>query len=526
MTILARSTTRCDGPEHAGRRSLHSAASIEMSDCIFCDVVAGKAPASFVHRDELVSAFLDIRPVTPGHLLVIPNEHVVFTHDLPDATADRLFAVARRLERNLRQTDAVRTYGVNLFVADGEAAGQEVFHAHLHVIPRFPDDGFVVDAAAWAHPPPAREQLDTLAGALAVSDDADERTRAWYRALPAKRIGAGVVFADADGRVLLVRPTYKDHWEIPGGMVEAGESPHEAAAREVAEELGIDRPAGRLLCVDWVPPRDPKTDGLMFLFDGGRLALEDAAAIVLRSEELSEHQFVAADALDDFLPAHMARRVVAALAARDAGVTPYLADGRAAAQQLATQIFPEAHIETPRLLLRPYRAEDAPDVALACRDELTQRWLPLPNPYTDGDAIAWCIEMAPGFRRSGDGIEWAGVRRSDDRLIGSFGLKRTDWRGRSSEIGYWVAPWARGDGLAVEATLAIARWLLVEQRFERMVLRAATGNLASQRVAEKTGLSREGIARSAGFTNDGRVDLVVFSLIRSDLDEPRGEKVN
>lgn len=240
-----------------------------MTDCIFCDVVAGKAPASFVHRDELVSAFLDIRPVTSGHLLVIPNEHVVYTHDLPDATADRLFMVARRLARNLRQTDAVRADGINLFVADGEAAGQEVFHAHLHAIPRFPEDGFVVDAAAWADPPPTREELDALAATMTASENPDERTRAWYRALPAKRVGAGVLFTDPDGRVLLVRPTYTGYWEVPGGMVEASESPHEAAAREIAEQLGIDRPVGRLLCVDWVPPRDPKTDGLMFLFDGG-----------------------------------------------------------------------------------------------------------------------------------------------------------------------------------------------------------------------------------------------------------------
>jgi diadenosine tetraphosphate (Ap4A) HIT family hydrolase len=300
-----------------------------MSACIFCRIAAGDAPASFVYRDGLVSAFLDIRPVTPGHLLVIPNEHVVFTHDLPDAIAERLFAVARRLARNVRRTDAVRADGVNLFVADGEAAGQEVFHAHLHVIPRFLDDGFVVDAAAWADPPPPREELDALAAALAASENPAERTRAWYRALPAKRIGAGVLFTDADGRVLLVRPTYKGHWEIPGGMVEAGESPHEAAAREVAEELGIDRPVGRLLCVDWVPPRDPKTDGLMFLFDGGNLESHDVAAIALRSEELSEHRFVGADDLNDFLPAHMARRVIASLAARAAGLTQYLVDGTA-----------------------------------------------------------------------------------------------------------------------------------------------------------------------------------------------------
>lgn len=180
--------------------------------------------------------------------------------------------------------------------------------------------------------------------------------------------------------------------------------------------------------------------------------------------------------------------------------------------------FPDSELRTARLLLRSYRPDDAPAVAEACRDELVQRWLPLPNPYTNEDAVIWCRDVAPHFRESGEGIEWAAVRLADEQLIGSFGLKRTDWRARSSEIGYWVAPWARGEGLAVEAVLAVARWLLVEQRFERMVLRAATGNLASQRVAGKAGMLREGIARNAGFTNHGRVDLVVFSFVPSDLD--------
>ena len=91
-------------------------------------------------------------------------------------------------------------------------------------------------------------------------------------------------------------------------------------------------------------------------------------------------------------------------------------------------------------------------------------------------------------------------------FVGSFGLRRTDWRARATEIGYWVAPGARGEGIAMEAVMTICQWLFVEQRFERLVLRAATGNIPSQRVAEK-----------AGFTNAGRVDLVVFSLIASDV---------
>lgn len=186
--------------------------------------------------------------------------------------------------------------------------------------------------------------------------------------------------------------------------------------------------------------------------------------------------------------------------------------------------FPEAELRTKRLLLRPYRPTDAPAVAEACRDELIQRWLPLPNPYTDADALTWCRDVSPRFRETGEGIEWAAIRLADERLIGSFGLKRTDWRARSSEIGYWVAPWGRGEGLAVEAVVAIAGWLLVEQRFERLVLRAATGNRASQRVAEKAGMTREGVARNAGFTRSGRVDLAVFSFTPADLSVGRAKE--
>ncbi len=183
-------------------------------------------------------------------------------------------------------------------------------------------------------------------------------------------------------------------------------------------------------------------------------------------------------------------------------------------------IFPELRLETPRLLLRPYGPEDAPDVAAACRDELIQQWLPLPDPYTDADALAWCTDLSHRVRTSGDGIQLAAIRRADGRLVASFGLNRTDWRARTTAVGYWVAPWARGQGIATEGTLALARWLLLEQGFERVELRAATGNVASQRVAAKAGFVREGVARNAGFTHAGRVDLVVFSLTPLDLQGP------
>jgi RimJ/RimL family protein N-acetyltransferase len=184
------------------------------------------------------------------------------------------------------------------------------------------------------------------------------------------------------------------------------------------------------------------------------------------------------------------------------------------------EAFPPVELTADRLLLRAYRLEDAADVQRACSDAETQRWLPLPNPYTLEHAVAWSTSLTEAIRESGAGIEWAAARRGDQSFVGAFGLKRLDWRGRTGEIGYWVAPWARGEGLATEAVRAIARWFLVDSCFERLELRAAPGNLASQRVAEKAGFTREGVARNAGFIHDGRVDLVVFGLTRSDFSVP------
>lgn len=148
------------------------------NDCVFCRIVAGEEHVSFVYRDELVSAFMDSRPVTPGHLLVIPNDHVVCTHDLTDAVADGLFAVARRLARALRQTDAIRTDGTNFFVADGEAI-QTVAHAHLHVIPRVRGDPFVIGPIPMREAESSRDRLDAIATAIRDADPArDEPSRA------------------------------------------------------------------------------------------------------------------------------------------------------------------------------------------------------------------------------------------------------------------------------------------------------------------------------------------------------------
>ena len=136
-----------------------------MTDCIFCQILAGASPASFVYRDEVCAAFMDIQPVNSGHVLVIPNAHTVYLAGLDEGTAAHLARITQRLAAAVRQS-GVRCEGVNLFLADGEAAGQEVFHVHWHIIPRYAGDGF-----GFHFPPeygslPPRDELDRLADSL------------------------------------------------------------------------------------------------------------------------------------------------------------------------------------------------------------------------------------------------------------------------------------------------------------------------------------------------------------------------
>lgn len=129
---------------------------------IFADIVAGRAPSSKVYEDDDVLAFMDIRPMTPGHLLVIPKIPARSLAELDPAIGGKLFQVAQRLAAALRQSE-VRCDGVNLFLADGVTAGQEVFHVHLHVIPRTPGDGFGLRNRATT---PPRADLDYLAASI------------------------------------------------------------------------------------------------------------------------------------------------------------------------------------------------------------------------------------------------------------------------------------------------------------------------------------------------------------------------
>ena len=177
--------------------------------------------------------------------------------------------------------------------------------------------------------------------------------------------------------------------------------------------------------------------------------------------------------------------------------------------------FPETTLAAGELTLRPLTAVDTDDVTLACQDVETLRWLPLPRPYTRANAEWFISTFGPSQRESGAGIVFA--IESAGRLAGVIDLKGVNWAARVAEVGYWVAPWARGRGLAAQATRALAEWAIREHGFERVKLFAAIGNAASQRVAQKAGFRREGVARNACCLYDGRVDMVLFALIPDDL---------
>jgi 8-oxo-dGTP diphosphatase len=143
-----------------------------------------------------------------------------------------------------------------------------------------------------------------------------------------KRVAADVLVRDTSQRILLVDPSYKPDWDLPGGMAEANEPPLEAAQREVREELGLTLGVGRLLCVDWVSPHGPWDDTLMFLFDGGTLTAAESGSLRLLDEELVAYRFCTEEQAAQLLRPYVWRRAQAALQALRTGQVCYLQDGQ------------------------------------------------------------------------------------------------------------------------------------------------------------------------------------------------------
>ena len=147
--------------------------------------------------------------------------------------------------------------------------------------------------------------------------------------LPRVPASAGAVLHDGRGRILILKPTYKAGWTVPGGQIEEdGESPWEACRREVAEETGLVVASGRLVCVDFLHPRPGRAGGARFLFDCGEVSEVERAGIVLQEGEIEDHRWVGVDEAVGLLSGPVGRRVARSLAAAGTGGTLYLEEGR------------------------------------------------------------------------------------------------------------------------------------------------------------------------------------------------------
>lgn len=151
---------------------------------------------------------------------------------------------------------------------------------------------------------------------------------AYYASLPRRRVGAGVLFVSEQGWPLVVEPTYKPTWEIPGGSVETGEDPRTCAVREVQEELGIEIGLGRMLVIDHQSEPMPRGDSTMIIYDGG--VLMDPSSIRLQESELRSFRFMEENELAEFLTATLAFRVRCAIKAVEGGTMVEIVDGRRA----------------------------------------------------------------------------------------------------------------------------------------------------------------------------------------------------
>lgn len=137
----------------------------DIANCVFCEIFRGRSPVSMIWQDDFVGVFVPLMQVNPGHSLVVPKAHLPYLADLDDDIGARIMSAARRTAAAIRAS-GMRCDGINYFVADGEVAGQEVFHFHLHVYPRFESDGFgfKYDARHFANV--ERDEMDRIAALI------------------------------------------------------------------------------------------------------------------------------------------------------------------------------------------------------------------------------------------------------------------------------------------------------------------------------------------------------------------------
>jgi histidine triad (HIT) family protein len=272
-------------------------------DCPFCRIARGHLPGRVVFRNEDVMVLVNIKwwPNNPGGLLVVPVQHHENVYDLPPDLGSSIQWAVRASAKTLKA--AFGCDGVSTRQHNEPAGNQDVWHHHTHVFPRWFGDR-LYDLQGELVP---LEEVERVASVLREHWPPYEP---WV-AQPPKPCAAGMLLRDGEGRILVVEPTYRDTWGVPGGAVERRESPRDAAKRETLEEIGLEIEPGPLLCVDH---RRTEPDSMHFIFDGGVLRPEQIARITLRPEELRSFRFVALDDALALLNPPLGKRLAAGLA--------------------------------------------------------------------------------------------------------------------------------------------------------------------------------------------------------------------
>ncbi len=131
-------------------------------NCIFCEIIKGNADASLIYKNDKVTAFMDLYPINKGHVLVVPNEHHMKFTNLSEGVPSEMFSAAQKILKAIEKTD-IACEGANIFLCDGEVAGQDVMHSHLHIAPRFSGDGYRMGFSGASPYESTRDQLDNTA---------------------------------------------------------------------------------------------------------------------------------------------------------------------------------------------------------------------------------------------------------------------------------------------------------------------------------------------------------------------------
>lgn len=178
--------------------------------------------------------------------------------------------------------------------------------------------------------------------------------------------------------------------------------------------------------------------------------------------------------------------------------------------------LPVPHLADDRVLVREPREEDVAWIARESRDPLVPRFTTVPPDNSEDHVRAFFLAQGP-LRERGEQVHLVAVERATGERIGPVGLHHVEWAHRRAEIGFWTAAGMRGRGLTTDAARLVCAWALGPLGLARVELRADVGNVASQRVAERLGFTREGVLRSAREGLDGRCDVVVHGLLPGEL---------